>query len=93
MSIDEVFERRADERIRKLEKVLGEFAHPFSTGRSPDGGDTHPEKDVMSVRVEMKTWFRMKILLGEMDVESVKNIMPRARPSEEFIKELEKEFG
>lgn len=75
-------------RIEALEGVLMKFAHPNSTGRSPDGGETHPEKDIMSVRVEMKTWFRMKILLGEMDVESVKMIMPSSRPSEEFIQEL-----
>ena len=79
----------AEEKVQLLEAILGEFAHPVSTGRSPDGGVDHPEKDIMSIRVEMKVWFKMKILLGEMDVEYVKAIMPNSRPSETFIKELE----
>lgn len=79
----------AEDKVEALEEVLREFAHPDSTGRSPDGGKDYPERDIMSVRVEMKTWFRMKILLGEMDIAGVKTIMSSSRPSEEFIKELE----
>lgn len=90
MSIHQGFElKEVRKRVAVLEEVLRELAHPDSTGRSPDGGEAHPEKDIMSIRVEMKTWFKMKILLGEMDVESVKRIMPGSRPSEGFIQELE----
>lgn len=81
-----------EKRCRQFEEVLGQFAHSISSSRSPDGGDDYPEKDIIRLAVEMKTYFRMKLLLGEMDIESVKTLMPHARPSEEFIKELEEEF-
>lgn len=81
--------RIAEERVEALEALFDQFTHPVSTGRSPDGGKDHPEDDIMSIRIKMKTWFKMKILLREMDVEYIKNIMPSARPSDEFIQELE----
>lgn len=69
-------------------EVLQKFARPISTYRTPDGEDK-PEDDIIGVRVKMRDWFKMKIVVGDLTAEDVRLIMPKVRPSEEFLKELE----
>jgi hypothetical protein len=72
-----------------LAAALLPFAASCHTFRGPAA--EHAERDVMWLQVTAGDWIRASVLTGRMDVAQLRALPPTARPSNQFLDELERQ--
>jgi hypothetical protein len=72
--------------------VLAPFVSPRATMRRPASGrnSTYPEKDRMVIELEAGDWMKLCALAGRLDAEMLEAMPWLARPSVEFIAEIDR---
>lgn len=74
--------------LELVREVIAPFAHPRETKR--EQVTAPPEDDILYVMVEMRDWWKLHALAGTIDRDYLENLPANARPSNEFLVEIER---